>query len=56
MTGEDGLVWHGGKWFPRHRLVMCSRCPLAMYAVLVKSADGMPMVVFWCEHCDRGSS
>lgn len=34
-------------------LVMCSRCPLAMYARLVEHADGSLSVVWWCEDCDR---
>lgn len=35
-------------------LVLCSRCPLAMYAALVKHADGSYSVTFYCERCDRG--
>jgi hypothetical protein len=33
-------------------MVMCSRCPKAMYAHLLKADDGALSVAFSCEDCD----
>lgn len=52
---DNTHVWHGGQLMPRNRLVMCSRCPFAKYAVIVRDANNRPDVYFYCPHCDRGA-
>ena len=37
-------------------LVVCSRCPYAMHATLVRHPDGTYSAAFYCERCDRGAT